>query len=330
MDRKAGYKECPRCGLRNKPSALQCDFCGLRFIAGEDWDDNIQALEKMGDNDEKVLVDEDVSKRIEATIVKRDKFETPVKTKDREPERQNSVYYGNVKETAASAVPAVVPPAPSIAVSRGTVIEKPAESRPVERVPEPVKADPAPERIVIADQPMMTAPAPDPKIELKASPVPELVPEPSLEQRPTQLEPVAEPKPEKKSVLRPSKERKVVRRVVRTRPQVLTPVKSTVNRTALTAVLALGVISYLVALMFGDSSLGRPGGWAMVTVSSMIVVVGVAGLFIPGPDSKTVPVDAQKPEARPNREVLICPKCHELVKESDRACPDCGAEFRGE
>ena len=84
MDRKAGYKECPRCGLRNKPSALQCDFCGLRFIAGEDWDDNIQALEKMGGNEEKVLVDEDVSKRIEATIVKRDKINaSPIRPRSR-------------------------------------------------------------------------------------------------------------------------------------------------------------------------------------------------------------------------------------------------------
>ncbi len=88
MDRKAGYKECPRCGLRNKPSALQCDFCGLRFIAGEDWDDNIQALEKMGGNEEKVLVDDDISKRIEATIVKRDKINaSPMRAK--EPERED-------------------------------------------------------------------------------------------------------------------------------------------------------------------------------------------------------------------------------------------------
>jgi hypothetical protein len=291
MDRKAGYKECSRCGLRNKPSALQCDFCGLRFIAGEDWDDNIQALEKMGDNDERVQVDEDVSKRIEATIVKRDKFNAPVKAK--EPEK-TIVLEKATEPVRIVPAPVVIPIAPPILASKVTVVETPPVIDKVEPAPEPIKTVPAPEEIVIPEPPpVVVAP---------------------------------EPKPEPK----PVKEKKTVRRVVRTTPKVFTPVKSTMRRTALTAILALGIIWYLLAIMFGDNSLGRVGGWAMVTVSSMMVVVGAVGLFVPKTTEKTSFVETPAPEEKTNREVLICPRCHELVKATDRACPDCGAEFRSE
>ena len=289
MDRKAGYKECPRCGLRNKPSALQCDFCGLRFIAGEDWDDNIQALEKMGGNEEKVLVDDDLSKRIEATIVKRDKINaSPMRAK--EPERED--YEPQKSEPVRKApIPVAAPSGPSIAVARGTVIEASPEPRPAVPAPEPVRAAPAPEKIVIQEQPPVVSPE---------EPLPKRV-----------------------------KEKRVVRRVVRPTQKVFTPVKSSMRRTAFSAVLALGVLWYLVALMFGDGSLGRPGGWIVVSLSSMMVVVGGVELLVPKTEAKA-PVAEKTPEPKPQHEVLICPKCHELVKETDKSCPDCGAEFRGE
>ena len=289
MDRKAGYKECPRCGLRNKPSALQCDFCGLRFIAGEDWDDNIQALEKMGGNEEKVLVDEDVSKRIEATIVKRDKINAPFKAK--EPERNSNDYFKNEpKPTKSVPTPIIAPPGPSIAVAGGTVIEATPEPRPEVPTPEPVRA--APERIVIQDRPPVAA-APEPET-------------------------------------KPVKEKKVVRRVVRPTPKVFTPVKSSMRKTAFTAILALGLVWYLAAILFGDNSLGRAGGWAMVAVSTMMVAAGAVELFVPNAEGKATFSEVPVQEQKPHQEVLICPKCHELVKESDKSCPDCGAEFRGE
>jgi hypothetical protein len=293
MDRKAGYKECPRCGLRNKPSALQCDFCGLRFIAGEDWDDNIQALEKMGDSDERVLVDEDVSKRIEATIVKRDKINAPVKTK--EPERSDNDYYQKPPETVQSE-PVITKPVPPIVVPKVTVAEPILEASPVEPAPEPVKAEPEPEKIIIKEPQTVEA------------------------------APVAEPRPEPKRV----KEKKVVRRVVRPVPKVFAPVKHSVNKAALTAVLAIGAIGYLVAMMIGDNTLGRTGGWVMVTVSSMMVVVGAVGLFVPRTGKEISFAEVSAPGPRTSKEVLICPKCHELVKETDKACPDCGSEFRSD
>lgn len=290
MDRKAGYKECPRCGLRNKPSALQCDFCGLRFIAGEDWDDNIQALEKMGGNEEKVLVDDDISKRIEATIVKRDKINaSPMRAK--EPEREDYQPKKGAEPARKAPIPVVTPSGPSIAVARGTVIEASPEPRPAPPAPEPVRTVTAPEKTVIQEHQPVVSPE--------------------------------EPAPKR------VKEKKVVRRVVRPTAKVFTPVKSSMRRTAFSAVLALGVLWYLVALLFGDSSLGRPGGWVLVTLTSMMVVVGGVELLVPKTGAQA-PIARTTPEPKPQQDVLICPKCHELVKETDKSCPGCGADFRGE
>jgi hypothetical protein len=290
MDRKAGYKECPRCGLRNKPSALQCDFCGLRFIAGEDWDDNIQALEKMGGTEEKVLVDEDLSKRIEATIVKRDKINaSPMRAK--EPVRIYNESKKGPEPVRRAPIPIVTPSGPSIAVPLDTVIEASPEPRPAVPAPEPVLAVPATEKIIIEEHPPVVSPE--------------------------------EPLP------KPVKEKRVVRRVVRPSRQVFTPVKSSMRKITFSAVLALGLLWYLVALLFGESSLGRPGGWVLVTFSSMMVVAGGVELLVPKTEVKAAFTEAA-PEQKPLQEVLICPKCHEMVKETDMSCPDCGAEFRGE
>lgn len=71
MEKRSGRKECPRCGLRNKPSVAQCDFCGWQFEESQDeWIDQIKALEKIGTGENTVSVDEELSKRIEATIIK--------------------------------------------------------------------------------------------------------------------------------------------------------------------------------------------------------------------------------------------------------------------
>jgi hypothetical protein len=296
MDRKAGYKECPRCGLRNKPSALQCDFCGLRFIAGEDWDDNIQALEKMGGNEEKVLVDEDISKRIEATIVKRDKINALPKAK--EPAKDDFDYFKKDQEPVKASAPVAEP---TVAVAKGTVIEPAPETRQAQPMVEPapvqapvrptIQAPPAPERIVISEPSPVVAASPE-----------------------------------------PVKEKKIVRRVIKPTRHVFIPAKSSMRKTVFAAVLLLGVVWYLVSLLYGNNTLGRAGGWALVTVSTLMVVVGAGELFIPKGESKMTFAEetaTQAPE-QTHKEVLICPKCHELVSATDKACPDCGAVFRSE
>jgi RNA polymerase subunit RPABC4/transcription elongation factor Spt4 len=71
MENKSRFKECPRCGLRNKTSVAQCDFCGLEFQeTSEEWISQVQVLEKLNKQTESILLDDKVSKRIESTIVR--------------------------------------------------------------------------------------------------------------------------------------------------------------------------------------------------------------------------------------------------------------------
>ncbi|HQM66618.1 MAG TPA: hypothetical protein PLY24_02410 [Methanomassiliicoccales archaeon] len=72
MERKAGFKECPKCGLRNKPSATQCDFCGQALISADDWQQHIKDLESLNRIELHGPVDERTSKRIESTIIRKE------------------------------------------------------------------------------------------------------------------------------------------------------------------------------------------------------------------------------------------------------------------
>jgi ribosomal protein L40E len=112
MDKKTGFKECSRCGLRNKPAAKQCDFCGQRFEMADEWELQIDALEKLSREPKKVEVNEEVTRRIESTIVRKDMVEK--------------------RERATE------PPTPSPTVhaepSPPTVVEIPPPERPIEAI----------------------------------------------------------------------------------------------------------------------------------------------------------------------------------------------------
>ncbi len=69
MERKGGFKECPKCGLRNRPSATQCDFCGQALISADDWQQHIKDLESLNRIELRRPLDERTSKRIESTII---------------------------------------------------------------------------------------------------------------------------------------------------------------------------------------------------------------------------------------------------------------------
>ena len=68
MERKAGFKECPKCGLRNRPNAVQCDFCGQSLEGADDWQQHLKDLESLSKMNLPRPVDEPTSRRIEATI----------------------------------------------------------------------------------------------------------------------------------------------------------------------------------------------------------------------------------------------------------------------
>jgi len=78
MEGKAGFKECPRCGLRNRRFVLRCDFCGFEFAeTDEEWTDYLDILERLGKTEESEILDEKVTRRIEATIVRSRERGTP-------------------------------------------------------------------------------------------------------------------------------------------------------------------------------------------------------------------------------------------------------------
>ncbi len=230
----------------------------------------------MGGNEERVLVDEDVSKRIEATIVKRDKFYPPSRPKS--PGTTISITSGKTRNRYG----------PLQDSRRRTDADPPHSNR----------------RSSLPGD--------------RAGILPEILRHRkgsccrNVRSRHAPTEPV--------------KERTVVRRVRTKSKPTVTPASTSARPGTFAAVLMLGVVWYIVAILFGDQALGRIGSWALITVSTLMVVVGAGGVF--KSRSKDVPPgDGNGPEGAPTKQVLMCPKCHELVKATDRTCPDCGTEF---
>jgi len=72
MEKRSIFKECPKCGLRNKPNATQCDFCGQSLRETDDWQQHLKDLESLNNLELRKPVDDRTSRRIEATIIRKD------------------------------------------------------------------------------------------------------------------------------------------------------------------------------------------------------------------------------------------------------------------
>ncbi len=84
MDKTSGLKECPRCGLRNRRGAYQCDFCGWDFkTASDDWMGQLSDLEKI--NREVGTIDMDTSTMSKIELTMRRPADIPVKERKPEP-----------------------------------------------------------------------------------------------------------------------------------------------------------------------------------------------------------------------------------------------------
>lgn len=68
MENKAGQKECPRCGLKNRQTAHQCDFCGWDFGTSDDWLEIVDELERIGREPAARKIDQSTTARIELTV----------------------------------------------------------------------------------------------------------------------------------------------------------------------------------------------------------------------------------------------------------------------
>lgn len=252
MDSSSGLKECPRCGLRNRRGAYQCDFCGWDFkAASDDWMGKISDLEKIGRDVEVGDIDRSTRSMIELTMKK--PAEAP--PKEKKPEKQLEV------------------PVPLTLEDQGEVVaEAVAEVLPVEQEVETSSTE---------------------------SEVAALVFSPAMEARP---EPAPLPKVEEVSTIRS-------RTVSETDDRSLTvPV----------SMIGLGVILYATVIFLTTSNtIGRAEGWAIAIVASAMIAFAVI---------RALPKLRNKESKE--KEIILCPVCHEVVTETETKCPSCGVKFK--
>ncbi len=111
MDKPSGLKECPRCGLRNRSGAYQCDFCGWDFRgASDDWMGKVNELQRINKEVESPVLDKRTTSKIEMTIV--NPAEVPVKEPKPEmevPRKLELDEHNDVEPIVAAAVKDEVP-----------------------------------------------------------------------------------------------------------------------------------------------------------------------------------------------------------------------------
>ena len=282
MEKKTGFKECPRCGLRNKPSAAQCDFCGWEFRdVSDEWISHVQVLEKLNKATESIVLDDEVSRRIESTIV-RSPREVP---------------------TPASLVEGPTP-APAPEVSEDLIIES-APEPPVEKWPE--------RRVVTVPPPL-----PEEEREVKNF-VETMIGEPVSAQAAAEVNlnacdaisfPLRQPEPMREEVV-----------------DVYVPQGSFISKYH-KQLLVAGIAIYVVTIaLYGLSYLDVALGWGLAIAGALLITFGVSHIY----DRKVEHKAAGEPMIGDMRhagdEVIICPRCHEEVREGDARCPSCGAAF---
>ncbi len=161
MEKRSSYKECPKCGLRNKPSATQCDFCGQNLGSTDDWQQHIKDLESLNKMELRKPLDDRTSKRIESTIIRKDAPPTrnveikeagnigrvlkeleaaPVKAREEKPRQTLAQDKLRIKE--ASTVPLVEKDLKEVPSSEGPTIAEILKEPVKEAEPEPLETTP--------------------------------------------------------------------------------------------------------------------------------------------------------------------------------------------
>lgn len=327
MEKRSGFRECPRCGLRNKPSVAQCDFCGWQFDESQDeWIDQIRALESISADKSTVAVDEELSKRIEATIIKPDE----VSVDDFVDEEDRSFVAPN--ESIPQSRPISTPPTPE---ERREILEAPTEE--VSR-PEPEQTP----GLVSESEPPMT------KAEVESVEVAEFVEsmigevgveeikEPEVLSPAPTIEEVMLETPEAPAAA--AKEEKVAEKEKVAVPESI-PVGLDLRSMAVpAAILGAGAAAYAGILIFSVlQPVNWTIGWTVSIGGAILMTIGCSRLYdvMQGPAVRreglgTESVELKVVQGDKGVEVFICPLCNEVVSESDDHCSNCGAEFERE
>jgi hypothetical protein len=124
----SGLKECPRCGLKNRPGSSQCDFCGWDFKAStDDWISQVKDLEKAVRDLDDHRMDEKTRSKIELTMNK----PTASPVREQKPEGELEVPphltledHGDVLQAATAEAMPVPEPSIELPVPEPTILVK--------------------------------------------------------------------------------------------------------------------------------------------------------------------------------------------------------------
>jgi len=286
MERKSGFKECPRCGLRNKPSAALCDFCGWGFQdVSDEWISHVQVLEKLNREINSIVLDDEVSKRIESTIVRSTRESQPVLRP--EPKLVTSKV--------------MVTPAVASTVTKEDAIEADLRLQGKEWVT-PIPAT-------------MAMPAADAK-EVKTF-VDTMIGEPVAAEAAAVV----------------TVQSGDMAAVQMGYSGDLGQLDTTDHRTFKVsnysmAFIGAGAALYLITLaLYSMALLSVVMGWSIAIIGALMITVGASFIYDQKVALKGEPEPVIGRNTRAGDEVIICPRCHEEVDDTDERCPSCGAAF---
>ncbi len=338
MEKKPGYKECPRCGLRNKPQAFQCDFCGWHFEeSGDEWIEHIRALEEISTERPSVIVDEEISKRIQATMVKPEgppEGEEKVEGAAERQEELAELMQGPEYVPPAPPGPArveVVPPK-EVEATRERMGDETESAAPVEPELPRVEEVPLPPEETPEAEPIPAAKAETGAVEElvesmieEAEVIQELPPpETKVLEEPSQIPQV--PLPEQKPEAPVERKEK---------PSLHVPVAAFGMRRAMLpmGILVVGASAYVSILLISVLyTVSWALSWGVSIAGAIMITIGCSQLsdVWKGPEKREskLPEFIGLPEEKESEpEVFICPLCNEVVSERDEYCPACGAAF---
>lgn len=341
MEKKPGYKECPRCGLRNKPQAVQCDFCGWNFEeSGDDWIEHIRTLEEIGTERPSVVVDEEISKRIQATMVKpegpEEMEEKTEGTTDRQTEladlMQGPEYVPRIPAPPEQVPAEVVLSAEKAEGPREGIGGEPEPTIPFEREVPRVEETPQPPEEPFEAEPIAAAKAESGGVEEfvesmieEAEAIREIPPpEPKAAEEPLEVPSI--PKEEPKAEAPPERKEKPSTRI-------RFPAFSLQRAMMPMGILVVGASAYVSILLISTLyTVSWALSWGVSIAGAIMITVGCSQLWdvwkAPGKPESRLPALVGLPKVQESEaEVFICPLCNEVVSEKDEYCPACGAAF---
>lgn len=328
MEKKSGFKECPRCGLRNKISATECDFCGWKFSDVKDeWTDHLLELERIALQKPEKTVEKEESRIVEATLVRvRDL------TYD-EKERPLAGYPRQAKTSEISETPYSITETRSSREFEGSF----AEDRPATLSSSAETAQPS--VLPIAEKEEVEPPRLDQEttgVEAEVEKFVETMVEGEDLSDRVAVEKVS---PKSASAIR----KLIVRRgeirgeesgEAESYAKPVSLLSLEIKATLFTAGFVIVGFSVYLAILLISSTFTVNGilGWTVSIAGAMMIVFGftqIIGIKRVGEgaskcDSKSSDTNNGKKEL----EVLICPVCHEVVSLDDQFCPACGAIFK--